>query len=239
LRGLWVEMKSPGIDETDEIRERYTRRGLKRQWSLLAPYALFVQQEKERALARMLRRHADTKRLQELKCVEVGCGTGDNLLTLIRFGFFSRNLIGLELMQERAELASQKLPSAVDIRVGDAVAADIPAGSQDIVYASTVFTSILDPSFQVLLASRIWEWVRPGGAVLWYDFVYNNPHNPDVKGIRVSRVRELFPSGTYEVTRLTLAPPIGRRISRFGSLAYTMSAAIPALRTHVLCWITK
>jgi hypothetical protein len=31
------------------------------------------------------------------------------------------------------------------------------------------------------------------GGGFWYDFTYNNPHNPDVRGVPVKRIRQLFP----------------------------------------------
>ena len=46
-----------------------------------------------------------------------------------------------------------------------------------------VFPSILDDSFQQKLADRMWALTKPGGGILWYDFIYNNPRNPDVRGV--------------------------------------------------------
>ena len=109
----------------------------------------------------------------------------------------------------------------------------------DIVCQSTVFSSILDDGLQQRLAAAMWRWVRPGGGVLWYDFTHNNPSNRDVRGMRLVRVRELFPSGDIRYRRVTLAPPIARRVGRIHPSLYTAFNAFPFLRTHVLCWIGK
>ena len=106
-------------------------------------------------------------------------------------------------------------------------------------YQSTVFTSLLNDAFQQRLADRIWAWVRPGGGVLWYDFTVNNPRNPDVRGVPVARVRELFPAGRLHVRRLTLAPPIARTVTRLHPSLYPVFNMCPWLRTHVLAWVEK
>jgi hypothetical protein len=75
--------------------------------------------------------------------------------------------------------------------------------------------------------------------VLWYDFTVNNPGNPDVRGVPVSRIRELFPHGHLSTRRLTLAPPIARCVCRVHPMLYSWFNTVPLLRTHVLAWIEK
>ena len=75
--------------------------------------------------------------------------------------------------------------------------------------------------------------------MLWYDFTVNNPRNPDVRGVPLARVRELFPHGHITTRRVTLAPPISRLVCRVHPAAYGLFNALPWLRTHVLCWIAK
>jgi hypothetical protein len=111
--------------------------------------------------------------------------------------------------------------------------------SQDIVFQSVVFSSLLDGEFRRLLAGQMWSWVKPGGGVLWYDFTYDNPHNKDVKGIGVRHIRELFPQGVVRSRRVTLAPPISRRICAVHPGLYPAFNSLSFLRTHVLCWIQK
>jgi hypothetical protein len=97
----------------------------------------------------------------------------------------------------------------------------------------------LDHGFRKKLADRMWALAKPGGGVLWYDFIYDNPRNPDVKGISVSEIRDLFPAGNPKGWRLTLAPPISRFVTKIHPGCYTFFNMFPFLRTHVLCWIRK
>ena len=176
------------------------------------------------------------------RLLEVGCGTGCNLLDFLRLGFRPEHLQGIELLPASVEWARRDLPASVRITLGDAAAAAasvVPEASQDIVFQSTVFTSLLDDEFQQRLADRMWRWLRPGGGILWYDFTVNNPRNPDVRGVPVARIRQLFPHGKMRVRRLTLAPPVARAVTRLHPTLYTVLNSMIWLRTHVLVWVEK
>lgn len=227
-------------DSVSEIRERYDRRKSipASLYDPLNPSVYMSQQEKERALIRWIR-FSGLKPVQDKRVLEVGCGSGGNLLELIKLGFKPENLVGNELLKDRALAARNRLPAATQILEGDAAALDLDESSFDVVLQSTVFTSIIDNDFQQKLANKMWSLVKPGGGVLWYDFTFDNPKNPDVKGVTLRRVRELFPEGTFKTRRLTLAPPVSRVVTGVHPSLYTLFNALPFLRTHILCWISK
>ena len=131
------------------------------------------------------------------------------------------------------------LPAAVTLHLGDACHAPIEPASCDLVFQATVFSSLLDERFQRQLADTMWRWVKPGGALLWYDFTVNNPANRDVRGVPLARVRTLFPHGRLEAQRITLAPPLARAACRISPALYPLLNVLPLLRTHVLVWIGK
>lgn len=227
--------------ETERIVERYGRRlsrGNNARYSMLNPSVWPAVQERQRAIIGLLRRHTRVE-LKDMHALEIGCGTGGNLLELLRLGFDANNLVANELIHERAVIARGNLPGSVVIHEGNALTLNLPPKSFDIVYQSTVFTSILDTGFQDKLAGRMWEWCRPGGGVLWYDFVFNNPRNADVRGVPLSRVRALFPEASIDTRRVTLAPPISRIVCRLHPILYSVFNVFPFWRTHVLCWIGK
>ena len=89
------------------------------------------------------------------------------------------------------------------------------------------------------MAYRLWLLTNRGGGILWYDFIYNNPRNPDVRGVPLRRIRALFPEGKIHHWKLTLAPPISRRVTRLHPSLYHVFNLFPFLRTHLLCWIQK
>jgi SAM-dependent methyltransferase len=224
--------------ETDAVVARYAKRSQGDRYSALRADVWQTLQERQRALLRVLAAQGIVD-VSALRVTEVGCGTGGNLLELLRLGFAPENLVGIELLQERHAQARHVLPAATQVLLGDAAQAPIAAQSQDIVVVSTVFSSLLDEAFQRQLASVMWQWLRPGGAVLWYDFTFNNPRNPDVCGVPLGRVRALFPASRIVARRVTLAPPLARLVCAVHPGLYSVFNALPLLRTHVLAWIEK
>ena len=225
-------------DETQAVIERYARRTAGGLYSPLRPEVWQTLQERQRALLRRLA--AEGRRdLAALRLVEVGCGSGGNLLELLRLGFAPQHLQGLELLPERHAQARAVLPAATSLWLGDALQAPVAAASQDLVLQSTVFSSLLDDDFQQRLAAAMWSWLKPGGAVVWYDFTFDNPRNPDVRGVPLRRVRALFPQAVVRAQRVTLAPPLARNVCRWHPSLYTAFNALPLLRTHLLAWIGK
>ena len=225
-------------EETDAVAERYARRAATDRYSVLKPDVWQTLQERQRALFALFARIGWSD-LSNKRLLEVGCGGGANLLELLRLGFAPEHLSGAELLPERHAHARRVLPEALALHVGDALQLDLPPASQDAVFVSTVFSSLLDDAFQQRLADAMWRWVAPGGGVLWYDFTVDNPRNADVRGVPLARVRELFPHGDVQARRVTLAPPIARVVTRLHPGLYPVFNALPPLRTHVLAWIAK
>ena len=231
-------------DELIAISDRYARRNPSdERYSLLRSEVQSMVHERQRVQLSFLanKNYSDSTwpPLSALRLTEVGCGNGSNLLEFLRFGFSPHNLTGIELLPHLVEAARHHLPESLSVMAGDASVAPIDSDSQDLVLASTVFSSLLDDEFQRQFADAMWSWLRPGGAVLWYDFTYNNPRNPDVRGVPLRRVQALFPQGRITARRVTLAPPLARALVRVHPALYGLFNSLPWLRTHILCWIEK
>ena len=207
-------------------------------YSLLHPDVWQTVQERQRALLGLLALHG-WHDLRERTLLEVGCGTGGNLLEFLRMGWRPEHLAGIELLPERHAHARDVLPERVALHLGDACTVPIAEAGCDLVYQATVFSSLLDDAVQQQLAAAMWRWVKPGGAVLWYDFTVDNPRNRNVRGVPLQRVRALFPEGRIRAQRVTLAPPLARPACRVWPGLYPVLNAVPLLRTHVLAWIEK
>ncbi len=226
-------------DETDAVRERYARRDRDDpRYHPLQPDVWQSRLERERVFLRWLAT-LGWRDLDARRATDVGCGSGAQLLDLLRLGFAPAHLTGLELLPERHAAARARLPATVTLWLGDACDAPIAPASQDLVLQSTVFSSLLDDAFQQRLADAMWRWVRPGGGVWWHDFTRDNPRNPDVRGVPAARIRALFPQGTIRTWRVTLAPPLARAVCRGHPALYPAFNALPLLRTHALAWIGK
>ncbi len=226
--------------ELEQIEDRMKRRNSFSPdlYSPLKPDVVLRQQELERKLIKWLRKK-NYNNISDLKLLEIGCGSGKNILKFIELGFNPENIIGNELLEERLIHTKKILPASVKIISGNALDLELMNNSFDIVFQSTVFTSILDDKFKQALANKIWDLAKPGGGILWYDFIYDNPKNKDVNGIPLKEIKELFPEAKIKHWSLTLAPPISRLITKIHPSLYNIFNAFPFLRTHILCWIEK
>jgi SAM-dependent methyltransferase len=171
-------------------------------------------------------------------CLEIGYGKIGWMGDLLSWGLRETDLHGIELDSRRAMIARKALPNA-DLRIGDAMELPWPPETFQLVVASTVFTSILDPVLRRKVAEEIGRVLAPGGALLWYDFFRNNPGNPNVRAVTRRELGGLFPALTGEIRSVTLAPPLARRVARRSWVLATALEAIPALRTHLLAVLVK
>jgi SAM-dependent methyltransferase len=225
-------------DEAAAVASRYARRAVDDRYDSARPEVQHMLRERERTLQRLFAR-IGWYDLADKRVIEVGCGSGGNLQRLLDMGFLPSHLSGIELLPERHAAARASLPPEVELFEGDASAIERPEASADAVLVATVFSSLLDPAFQQRLAATLWRWVKPGGGVIWYDFTVNNPRNPDVRGVPLSRIQALFPKGYLTHERVTLAPPLARVACRLHPSLYPVLNALPLLRTHVLAWVGK
>jgi len=167
------------------------------------------------------------------KCLEVGCGAGGWLSEMRELGLPESRLHGIDLDPGRADRARSAFPQA-DIRVGDGVELPWPDDSFRLVIASTLFTSVLDSRVRQLIANEIQRVLSPSGALLWYDFAYNNPRNANVRGVKRSEIRRLFPMLTGRIRSVTLFPPLARVLAPKSESLVRLLEGIPVLRTHLL-----
>ncbi|HLG98205.1 MAG TPA: class I SAM-dependent methyltransferase [Bryobacteraceae bacterium] len=168
------------------------------------------------------------------KVLDAGCGAGVWLLEFAQWG--ADQLHGVDLDPLRLEIAARRLPAA-DLRCGDIAHLDWPDQSFDLVSQFTVFTSILDPSIRRRAAAEMLRVLKPDGAVLWYDFRFNNPANRNVRGIEAAEIRDLFPRCRVRLRRVTLAPPLARRIVPLTWTGASLLEQVPWLRTHYVALI--
>jgi 2-polyprenyl-3-methyl-5-hydroxy-6-metoxy-1,4-benzoquinol methylase len=220
------------MSETDKIIARYELRKSKK-YNYNDSYSQFVIREREKIYSLILNKNFP--KLNTLKVIEIGAGYGGNIRFFLNAQIQPANLHANELIWERINALKNSYPN-IHIHPGNAL--DLNFTEEfDIVFQSTVFTSILDNDFRKKLAEKMWEMLKPGGIVLWYDFIYNNPNNPHVKKVSKAEVTSLFSKAkSISFYPVTLAPPIGRKI---GALYNLVNTLFPFLRTHIIAEIHK
>jgi ubiquinone/menaquinone biosynthesis C-methylase UbiE len=227
-------------NETDRITQAYERRQehvSSQLYSFFNTAHLFIVQRRDREIIEALKMHG-IEALEDKKILDIGCGGGRELGTLIRYGAGPDNLFGIDLLQNRIDNARRIHPH-IDFRCADAASLPYGDDSFDIVMQFTVFTSILEIRMKREIAREIVRVLKPGGIILWYDYHMNNPKNPDVRGVKKKEIHELFPGCEIHLKRITLAPPLIRLIAPYSWLACYLLEKLKVFNTHYLGVIKK
>ena len=226
--------------EDDRVREAYARRRQSIPASRYArtdPFTLCAAHEREEEMAALFRAEGLTT-LAGLRILDVGCGRGDSLRQLLEYGADPELLTGIDLLDESVKKA-RRLSPHLRVICGSASRLPFPDASFDLVLQFTLFTSILSDEAKRAIAAEMARVLAPGGRILWYDFSFNNPRNPDVRGIGKREIRALFPGLEIKTKRVTLAPPLGRVVAPFSIVLYYLLSRVRPLCTHFLCLLRK
>jgi ubiquinone/menaquinone biosynthesis C-methylase UbiE len=226
--------------EVARVRAIYARRGQSvppERYARSYPFAMCNQHELEREMAALLKGREGPS-LAEMRILDVGCGRGTTLRLLLEHGADPARLCGIDLLEDRLATAHRLSPH-IQYCCGNAGLLPFHDGAFDLVTLFTTFTSILSIEAKRAVAREVHRVLSPKGKILWYDFLFNNPRNPDVRGVKRREIEQLFPS--YKITgrRLTLAPPLGRPIAKMSCSLYHVLAEFRPFCTHYLCVLEK
>lgn len=226
--------------ETDRVRDAYARRaerGADERYALTDGANLYLFQRRERAVLDLLRDH-QLLPLDRARIMDVGCGNGAVLRDFVRWGAAPHLCAGIDLLEDRVAAARELSPQGFDVRCGSADALPWDDRAFDIAVQFTLLSSVLDAATRQRIANESIRVLRPGGVLLYYDFIWN-PGNRDTRGLRLDELRALYAGCAIDAHRVTLAPPISRRVARLSWTAARTIEAMPFLRSHYLAVITK
>lgn len=226
--------------ELERIRAAYERRdqgiGAGR-YARIERVNLYRAHERELAFANLLH-SAGLTSLSGMRILDLGCGRGSTLRNLLEYEAEPSLLFGLDLLENRIGPARRLSPNLQFLR-GNAAQLPFRDASFDLVLQFTLLTSVLDHGFKRAIAEEMARVLRSGGKVLWYDFAFNNPKNADVRGIGCAEIKSLFPGWRITLQRITLAPPLGRLMSRFSPCVYYALSGMGFLCTHYIGLLEK
>lgn len=220
----------------EEYRARDERVENSERYSLSNLSYVFMLQQREWEILRLLRQNG----LIDLKgkhILEIGCGKGAVLQDFVRYGAAPHKLFGVDLLFDRLMTAQHALPSA-QFANADGQRLPFPSEQFDLLLQFTAFSSILDPEIKNRMAGEMLRVLKPGGATLWYDF-WLNPTNPQTAGIRLREIRQMFPGCTLSFRKITLAPPISRRLVPISKPLAILLESLRIFNSHYLVLIKK
>lgn len=226
--------------ELDRLRAEYADRDLRLsgtdRYSFFNPGDLYIWQGRQRAVLAVLRQ-SGYEPLRKYCVLEVGCGRGGVLQEMLSYGASPARLFGCDLLFDRLVDAHQTLPHLLWV-CANGQFLPYPDAVFDLVLQFTVFSSILDDEIKRCLAQEMLRVLRPGGMILWYDF-WINPLNRQTRGIQPKEIRKIFPGCQFRFRRLTLAPPLARRLAPLSWQACTLLEKLQFLNTHYLAAIRR
>lgn len=227
-------------NDLKRLRKEYESRKLSGRkagyYSMDYPPNAFSIDQRTKALRTLLLKHGEQNYRKKL-LLEIGCGSGGILKEYSNLGFQSSNLFGIDLLLDRLEEARINIPPA-NLVNSDGQMLPFPSGTFDLVVQYTAFSSILDPSIKKKMALEMHRALKPDGQLIWYDFWWN-PLNKQTLGIKPGEIKALFPGCTYKFKKITLAPPIARRVVPISVGLATFLETLQFLNSHYLVLISK
>ena len=229
-------------DEIERIRTVYDgyrkNDSKKKLWSRDNPGNQYIVAERWNYIRKVLHGRYSDHSKYDAKVLDIGCGAGTILAEFRELGLKDDNLHGVDVIEMRVKQARQNYPT-LNFELANAESLPYPAGIFDLVIFFTVFSSVLDVSVKRNIAREAARVLKEDGAVLWYDFRYNNPWNDNVRGIRKKEIQHLFRGFECQLKSITLLPQLARRLGRLTGVLYPVLASVPFMRTHYLGFFLK
>jgi ubiquinone/menaquinone biosynthesis C-methylase UbiE len=228
------------LDDLTRLRNEYENRKQrfvsKDIYSWFNQAQLFALQQRQRAVLSSLKKYGFND-LSDLKILEMGSGCGGVLTEFLAFGATPGYLFGIDLLADRLVDAHQRLPAS-GLANANGQFLPFPAGAFDLVMQFTAISSVLDPVMRHQICLDMLRVLRPGGIILSYDF-WLNPTNPQTHGIRPNEIRRLFPGCRFEFHRITLAPPLTRKLVKVSWALCLILEKLKIFNSHYLVIISS
>lgn len=169
--------------------------------------------------------------LWDKQILEIDCGSGDMLQTMIGLGALEENLHGVERISRLVGDLRRRFPQA-HLFCESFDRLDFHDARFDLVVCADVFSRIAGSAEAARLAREIRRVLQPGGAVVWYDSRYPQPGKNYARAVRRSELDRLFSGSEFSVRTCTLLPSVASRLGPFSERIYPLLAALPPLRSH-------
>ncbi len=177
------------------------------------------------------------------KVLDVGCGGGGDLYHLLRLKYAPENVTAMDILPERLAEARRLYPQICFLE-GDASCMKFPDAAFDLVFESTMFTTLPDEPLSTAIAREMLRVCRPQGYLLLVDWRIDKPGDSNYRALTRKRLKSLFAVGrdTHVVGTYpgALVPPVGRFLSTWLPGLYFCAAALfPFLVGQVVYLLRK
>ena len=175
-QGTMSATRDPRTSEERRALALYKRRDDERDWRVrMVQRRPHGQVRAGEPTAGLDRRHCRTWSLASANQDYGGCWNqrvgGGGLLPWLRdeLGVPAASMAGIRPLRDQDRLGTLIVPRGPTCASARRQASPWPTGSFDVVVASTLFSSVLDPGLRDAIAEECLRVLRPKGVVLWYD----------------------------------------------------------------------
>ncbi|HEV8200063.1 MAG TPA: class I SAM-dependent methyltransferase [Candidatus Polarisedimenticolia bacterium] len=209
--------------------ERYLRR-----WSGPGPH--LIHRGKWEALRPLLASLGLPR--QDALVLDLGAGGGIDCVEMDRLGWPRSGIVALDLVAPDLRAARRQLPG-LPAAVADATQLPIGDARVDLVFQSTMISSVLDASRRSAIYAEGARVLKPGGAFISYDTRYPNPWNRNTRPVSAAELRGAFPGWPLRLRSVTLLPPLVRRLAPISEGLCGAFERLPFLRSHFIACAVK
>lgn len=209
-----------GIAALDEVYRSYDGAYAGR-WGWDRPGNVAIAKEREAVAGQLLDVDGPVRRV-----LDIGAGTGGGFPNLFPDAFRVR----LDVLAWRLGVADPPGSGRAAV-CADGTALPHPDASVDVVLLSVVLSSVPEAVGRALLA-EVGRVVRPGGAVVVYDFRVANPRNRATRRVTRRWVTGALPAFATTSASVTLAPPLARALRDRTAHWYGPLGRLRMTRTH-------
>jgi len=172
------------------------------------------------------------------RVLDLGAGTGPDCVEMDRLGWERAGIVALDLVAPYLRVARTRLPG-LPAAVADASKLPIGDATVDLVFQSTMISSVLDRRRRSAIYAETARVLKPGGAFVSYDTRYPNPWNRHTRPVRPAELTRAFPGWRIRFRTLTLLPPLMRRLAPISAGLCRAAERFPPLRSHLLACAVK
>ena len=97
----------------------------------------------------------------------------------------------------------------------------------------------LNENYQNEVSDELVRVLKPKGIIVYYDFRFDNPFNPNVIGITKSKLNDIFKNMSIDFDLITLIPPLARSLGVLNHYLYYGLSFFPFLKSHYFAIIQK
>lgn len=187
--------------------------------------------ERNAKIHRIVNTHLDTD-ITNASILDFGCGFGDQIQWLCDIGATPNKIHGVDLIPARVDRAKNRCPRC-NFSCGDIDGLD-QSLRFDIIFAMTVFSSILDDRLALYTAGKLRRILKDSGFICWYDIRYPSPMNQNVQAMTITKIKRAFSSCIVNVEPMSLLAPLSRRLGFATDLMYPILSSIPVLCSHYI-----